>query len=397
MSNKRQILTPLGPGRYGYSLSDITGFRRASSATYFDSGGVLRTAAINEPRFEGGQLLIEEQRTNYARWSQDFTNAAWQRISLVLAAGTDIAPDGTPTMSTITGAAATTSYLQQQVFGLAAASVYTASMFLKQGTSPANVVRLYDTSIASFQAGAIVNWIGGAPVLSGLSGWAVPPTVEATTIPGIYRFSGGVNTGVLTGLAVLLYPSAANAAESVKAWGIDLEDGPASTSYIPTAGSAATRAADFASLIQYVADELASLTMTIDGKVVSTTGAMRDPLTRAVIISLFTWRRALPDDPVEGIRWGWWGDGLDGLTNDRIGSRLWLLGREKLTLSTINRAREYAEEALQWMLDDGVASRVTVTTERRGLDALALRALIERDNEAPIDLRFDNAWSFFNV
>lgn len=138
------------------------------------------------------------------------------------------------------------------------------------------------------------------------------------------------------------------------------------------------------------------LSIEVDG-VESSLLAVEQPLVRAVVISLFTWRRSKPDDKTEGIRWGWWGDGLDGLTNDRIGSRLWLLAREKVTLSTINRAREYAEEALQWLLDDGVASRVTVTAERRGLDGVALRAFIERDNAAPLDLRFDNAWSYFNV
>lgn len=138
------------------------------------------------------------------------------------------------------------------------------------------------------------------------------------------------------------------------------------------------------------------LSIQVDG-VETSLLAVEQPLVRAVVISLFTWRRANPSDPIEGIRWGWWGDGLDGEPNDRIGSRLWLLIREKLTASTLVRAREYAEESLQWLLDDGVATAITVTVERRGLDALALRALIARDNAAPLDLRFDNVWSFLNV
>jgi hypothetical protein len=49
-------------------------FTRASTATYFDSAGVLRSAAINAPRFDYNPatlvaqgLLIEEQRTNSIR------------------------------------------------------------------------------------------------------------------------------------------------------------------------------------------------------------------------------------------------------------------------------------------------------------------------------------------
>lgn len=137
------------------------------------------------------------------------------------------------------------------------------------------------------------------------------------------------------------------------------------------------------------------LSIYIDG-VESSLRSIEHPLVRAVVISLFTWRRAAPDDKVEGTRWGWWADGLDGETNDRIGSRLWLLSREKVTNSTMTRAREYAEEALLWLTEQGVATKVTVTVERRGLDGLALRALIERE-EGPVDLRFDNVWSFLNV
>ena len=105
----------------------------------------------------------------------------------------------------------------------------------------------------------------------------------------------------------------------------------------------------------------------------------------------------LPADPAEGQRWGWWADGIEGVANDRIGSRLWLLAREKLTASTYVRAREYAEEALQWMLDDLVATAVVVLVERRGLNGMAMQVTIERDTAAPLQLRFDNAWSLLNV
>lgn len=128
------------------------------------------------------------------------------------------------------------------------------------------------------------------------------------------------------------------------------------------------------------------------GGVESSWLAVSDPLVRAVVISLFTWRRANRDDPHEGMRWGWWGDGLAEQPNDRIGSRLWLLAREKLTQRTVIRAREYAEEALRWLLDDRVATRVTVTAERLGLDRLALQCVIERDQRAPVTLRFADTW-----
>lgn len=134
------------------------------------------------------------------------------------------------------------------------------------------------------------------------------------------------------------------------------------------------------------------LSFTIDGVMVNTGMAQEDPLIRAVIVSLFTWRRANSDDVTEGQKMGWWGDLTAEVANDRIGSRLWLLSREKMLPATLNRAREYAQEALAWMIEDGLASRIEVQAERFGTTGLALAATIYRDDGQVASLRFDNVW-----
>ena len=85
-----------------------------------------------------------------------------------------------------------------------------------------------------------------------------------------------------------------------------------------------------------------------------------DCLRSAILISLFTDRRASIDDvgDDEDLR-GWWGDTFEA-EDDALGSHLWLLLREKRTPITLTRARLYARQALQWLLDDGVARAVTV-------------------------------------
>ena len=91
--------------------------------------------------------------------------------------------------------------------------------------------------------------------------------------------------------------------------------------------------------------------------------AAGDDLATAVVLSLFTDRRAEPDDGVpDGTddRRGWWGDGL---ADRPLGSRLWLLSRAKATRETRLRAIEYAQEALAWLVDDGVADAVEVDAE----------------------------------
>lgn len=120
-----------------------------------------------------------------------------------------------------------------------------------------------------------------------------------------------------------------------------------------------------------------------------------DELARSVMISLFSWARAHDDDEVEGRRrYGFWGDTY-GDPGERTGSRLWLLRRQKVTATAIERAREYAQEALEWLIQDGVADAVSVTAERDSLDRVDLGVTITRDGRSRT-LRFSDVWSFLN-
>lgn len=123
--------------------------------------------------------------------------------------------------------------------------------------------------------------------------------------------------------------------------------------------------------------------------------AVVNPLPRAVIISLFSWRRASPDDNATEPM-GWWGDTYPTVTGDRIGSRLWLLGREKITNDTLNRAHDYATEALQWMLDDGVAARIDITSARGGQDSAGLGIVIYQRDGTTWNMQFDDYWRLLN-
>ncbi|MFW5401366.1 phage GP46 family protein [Yersinia sp. 1252 StPb PI] len=120
-----------------------------------------------------------------------------------------------------------------------------------------------------------------------------------------------------------------------------------------------------------------------------------DPLTRAVIISLFTWRRADPDDDSEQPM-GWWGDSYPTIQNDRIGSRLYLLQRTTLTNKTVELARGYLEQALAWLKDDGVVSRITINVQRRGTEILTAEITLYRNDGSSQLITFDDLWSALN-
>lgn len=139
------------------------------------------------------------------------------------------------------------------------------------------------------------------------------------------------------------------------------------------------------------------LNLVIDGVPAQATDIM-PALVRSVIISLFTWRRANVDDVLPGTdKYGWWGDTYPQQPNDKIGSRLWLLSRAKLTGETIEKAREYCEESLQWLIDDGVANGIIVQSERQGLDRLAVGITITRGDKTAINIRFVNFWEYINA
>ncbi|QPT08575.1 phage GP46 family protein [Sphingomonas paucimobilis] len=123
--------------------------------------------------------------------------------------------------------------------------------------------------------------------------------------------------------------------------------------------------------------------------------ATDDGLRTAIAISLFTDARAAEDDvlPEGGAdRRGWWGDVVPPVEGDTIGSRLWLLRRSKITAATVQRAREYAAEAVAWLLADRVASTVEVETEAQRPDRLAIGVIVTRPS-GPERQRFDYVWS----
>lgn len=126
-----------------------------------------------------------------------------------------------------------------------------------------------------------------------------------------------------------------------------------------------------------------------------------DPgLRTAVLLSLMCERRAEDDDELPGgaddDRRGWWADELGDVEGDRMGSRLWLLSRAKRRDDVLRRAEEYTREALAWMLEDRVASRIDVEVDF-GTEAIANRGLliavtIHRPGRDPVTYRFAHVW-----
>lgn len=99
-------------------------------------------------------------------------------------------------------------------------------------------------------------------------------------------------------------------------------------------------------------------------------------LTTSILLSLFVDGRASNDELPDGETdyRGHWTDS----DADRHGSLLWTLRREKITPEVILKAKGYTEKALQWIIDDGIASAVNVTVSRAGLTGIAIKIKITK-------------------
>lgn len=130
---------------------------------------------------------------------------------------------------------------------------------------------------------------------------------------------------------------------------------------------------------------------------------MDNELVTAVAISLFTHRTAddgdrLPNGETAGStvgqRRGWWADHeadlLYGATP--IGSRLWLLSREKQTEETRARAEEYIREALAWITQVQLATHVEIVVDWFAHERLGAEITIYRGQADSIAVRFERLW-----
>jgi phage gp46-like protein len=116
-----------------------------------------------------------------------------------------------------------------------------------------------------------------------------------------------------------------------------------------------------------------------------------DDLTTAVLISLFTDRTTSADDVIpdgSGDPRGWWGDDPDY----PIGSKLWLRRRAKQTPDILELVKGDIADALQWLLDDQVASTIAITTEFTRPGMLGAQVTITRASGEVRPLQFEWAW-----
>jgi phage gp46-like protein len=112
----------------------------------------------------------------------------------------------------------------------------------------------------------------------------------------------------------------------------------------------------------------------------------------SLIISILADRRSLNDDEIPNSR-GWVGDAIKKESETKVGSRIWLLGRAKTTILNLQLLEEYAKEALDWYVDQGIAESYTLNVfyadKVRGITCLEVELIRPEGN---INKTFNFTW-----
>ena len=113
-------------------------FTRPSNSSYLKTNGTIGYSVSGEPRldfnYQSGDvgLLVEEQRTNFLNYSNDFTNTTWPSVRNQVTANAGTAPNGTNTANKVVPNTQLGEHFSYQVCNFESGYNYTFSLFAKQ-------------------------------------------------------------------------------------------------------------------------------------------------------------------------------------------------------------------------------------------------------------------------
>lgn len=228
-------------------------FSRASSATYYNSSGVLSTVTNDVIRIgynpasltDPPMAVIETAATNLIIRSEEFDNASWTKVgTLSVTANSTVAPDGNTTADTLTDSDAVSSTLvaQATVATGVSGNLYSSSIYVKKGTLTACTLNSFSNGGAerntTFQFATSTTLSVSLNNATSYS-WQYVGN-------GWFRITHTITADTNNALTLRFWPddrSIQSTTGTVFVWGAQLEAGNP-TSYIKTGAATVTRAAD---------------------------------------------------------------------------------------------------------------------------------------------------------
>jgi len=220
---------------------------RATTATRVDENGLIVTSSIGIARIDystgEAALLVEPQRTNAARWSEQFEDVLWQKIASNITANSTTSPSGNLNADKFFCDTSNTDHRIRLGSSIAAGSTVTFSCYAKKaefkyfrlGTNSGGT----NSVLFDLESGTVVSSSGGAigSIVALQNGWyRCITTAIVGTVLDSYILDNSLNQVYL-----------GDGTSGVYIWGAQLESGSYATSYIPTTSTSVTRNADVTS------------------------------------------------------------------------------------------------------------------------------------------------------
>ena len=217
---------------------------RNYTATYIGQDGLIKTALANVPRIDWSTgeatLLVEPQQTNLIAYSENFSNAFWNKTSVTVLPGQLSPNGGTDAYKIIDNVreGEVTSNDIRSVNNLEA-KTYIISIHVKAGTK--DKIKFYNGATTAYVDITNKQLSGDyqeATIETLSDGWVRVSVKQTYTTSGSKLFLVGMVDVIGEGNYL------PDGTGTVFFYGFQIEEGTEATSYIPTNGSTVTRLAD---------------------------------------------------------------------------------------------------------------------------------------------------------